>query len=205
MSSEIDTLDEPAFKAELTSLIPHLRAFAKSLCGNAAMADDLAQETMLKAWRARERYEADTNMKAWCFTILRNLFYSEKRRDWRGQSLDPEVAEATLIANDKLSDSVELLELRNAMNQLPDDQRECLIMVGAGGLSYEEVAQICDCAVGTIKSRVSRARKALLELMEGGQVSGFPSQDNLEAHDAFEDILDQADNLIGTPPIPGAA
>ncbi|MFC7292683.1 sigma-70 family RNA polymerase sigma factor [Hirschia litorea] len=205
MASEIDTLDEPAFKAELTSLIPHLRAFAKSLCGNAAMADDLAQETMLKAWRARDRYEADTNMKAWCFTILRNLFYSEKRRDWRGQSLDPEVAEATLVANDKLSDTVELLELRNAMNQLPDDQRECLIMVGAGGLSYEEVAEICDCAVGTIKSRVSRARKALLELVEGSQISGFPSKDDLEAHDAFDDILDQADQLIGTPPVPGAA
>ena len=91
------TLDDQAFKTELAGLIPHLRAFARSLCGNATAADDLAQEAMLKAWKARESYQSGTNLKAWTFTILRNLFYSEKRRSWRRQQLDPEVAEATLF------------------------------------------------------------------------------------------------------------
>ena len=77
------TLDDQAFKTELADLIPHLRAFARSLCGNPTAADDLAQEAMLKAWKARESYQAGTNLKAWAFTILRNLFYSEKRRSWR--------------------------------------------------------------------------------------------------------------------------
>lgn len=186
-------LDELSFKAELTEQIPHLRAFARSLCGNAALADDLAQEAMLKAWRARESYEPGTSMKAWTFTILRNCFYSDKRRSWRRQSLDPEVAEATLVAGDNPEDSMELLAVRNAISRLPDDQRDSLILVGAGGLSYEEVASICGCAVGTIKSRVSRARKALLELM--GDRSNTSSTDDLSAQDAFDDMINQATEL----------
>ena len=154
------------FKSELSALIPHLRAFARNLCNDATQADDLAQETLLRAWKARESYQEGTNLKAWAFTILRNTFYSEKRRSWRRQPLDPEVAEATLVANDDASASMELLALRNAMNRLPDDQREALILVGAGGMPYEEVAEICGCAVGTIKSRVNRARNALAVILE---------------------------------------
>lgn len=187
-------LDDKAFKAELASLIPHLRAFARSLCHNATLADDLAQEAMLKAWKARERYIPGTNMKAWAFTILRNHFYSEKRRSWRRQSLDPEIAEATLVAEDTNTDSLELLSLRNALDKLPDDQREVLILVGAGGMAYEEVAEICGCAVGTVKSRVSRGRKALAELMEQTDAS-FTSRDGLKAEDAFEDIMQEAEHL----------
>lgn len=187
------TLDDQAFKTELAGLIPHLRAFARSLCGNATAADDLAQEAMLKAWKARASYQAGTNLKAWTFTILRNLFYSEKRRSWRRQQLDPEVAEATLVANDDPSSALDLLSLRNGLAVLPEDQREALILVGAGGLSYEETAEICECAVGTIKSRVSRARKALLEVMEGQ--TGFSGEDQLRASEAFDDIMRQADEL----------
>ena len=187
-------LDDAAFKQQITELVPHLRAFARSLCGNVALADDLAQEAMLKAWRARDSFESGTNMKAWCLTILRNVFYSEKRKSWRQQPLDPEVAEATLVSNDDNSASLELLALRNALNQLPEDQKECLIMVGAGGLSYEEVAYICDCAVGTIKSRVSRARKALADIMESNGAS-FNSDGNLHAAEAFDDIMKQAGAL----------
>jgi len=188
------TLDDQAFKTELADLIPHLRAFARSLCGNPTAADDLAQEAMLKAWKARESYQAGTNLKAWAFTILRNLFYSEKRRSWRRQQLDPEVAEATLVANDDASASLDLLSLRNGLTSLPEDQREALVLVGAGGLSYEETAEICGCAVGTIKSRVSRARKALLEILENNEAS-FSSADGLRAADAFDDIMRQADEL----------
>lgn len=187
-------LDANAFKLELAALIPHLRAFARSLSGDATLADDLAQEAMLKAWKSRESFKPGTNMKAWAFTILRNHFYSEKRRSWRRQPLDPEVAEATLVANDDPSAQIELLALRNAINKLPDDQREALILVGAGGMSYEEAGKVCGCATGTIKSRVSRARKALVELTEGTDTT-FSSDDDIDAADAFEDIMAQADGL----------
>ena len=190
------TIDDDAFKAELVELIPHLRAFARSLCGNAAQADDLAQDAMLKAWKARSSYEPGTNLKAWSFTILRNLFYSEKRRSWRSQPLDPEVAEATLVANDNPDAALELLALRNALTKLPDDQREALILVGAGGLTYDEVAEICGCAIGTIKSRVSRARKTLLELVDETS-TGYNSDPAMKAADTLGAIMDEAHALSG--------
>jgi len=188
------TLDDQAFKEELSDLIPHLRAFARSLCGNATAADDLAQEAMLKAWKARASYQAGTNLKAWAFTILRNLFYSEKRRSWRRQQLDPEVAEATLVAPDSAGSALDLLALRNGLTFLPEDQREALVLVGAGGLSYEETAEICGCAVGTIKSRVSRARKALFEILESNEAR-YSGDSTLSASEAFDDIMRQADDL----------
>lgn len=190
-----EQLSDSAFKAELAALIPHLRAFARSLCGNPTLADDLAQEAMLKAWKSRASFKAGTSMKAWAFTILRNLFYSEKRRSWRRQPLDPEVAEATLSTNgDQSADELELLALRNGLKLLPEDQREALILVGAGGFGYEEAAEICGCAVGTIKSRVSRARKSLSEIMESNG-AGFSSDDSLSASDAFGDIMSQVADL----------
>ncbi len=192
-------MDDIKFKKELSELIPHLRAFARNLCSDATQADDLAQETLLRAWKARESYQEGTNLKAWSFTILRNTFYSEKRRSWRRQPLDPEVAEATLVSNDNPSDSMELLALRNALNELPDDQREALILVGAGGLPYEEVAEICGCAVGTIKSRVNRARNALAVIMESNKV-GFNSDSSMSASEAFDDLIAQADSLSGSTP-----
>lgn len=196
MSDSANPVPVEEFKAELTSLIPHLRAFARSLCNDATQADDLAQEAMLKAWNARSSFEAGTNMKAWAFTILRNLFYSEKRRSWRSQPLDPEVAEATIVSHDTTHDNLELLALRNALAKLPPDQREALILVGAGGLSYEEAAEIAGVAVGTVKSRVSRARKSLVELVEAN-AAGFNSDKNLRGEGAFNDIMAQVDALTG--------
>lgn len=191
-------MENSDFKTKLAELIPHLRAFARNLCGNATMADDLVQDALLKAWNARESYEEGTNLKAWTFTILRNVFYSEKRRSWRRQPLDPEVAEATLVANDDPASSMELLTLRNALARLPEDQREALILVGAGGMAYEEAAEICGCAVGTIKSRVSRARNSLAVLMDSNDVS-YSSDDKMSAGEAFGDIMDQAQKLSGEP------
>ena len=109
--------------------------------------------------------------------------------------IDPEVAEATLVANDNPDAAIELLALRNALSKLPDDQREALILVGAGGLTYDEVAEICGCAIGTIKSRVSRARKALAEIMEKGSYDTRP--DGVSALDAIDTILSEADELAG--------
>jgi len=200
MTEEQEKLDSATFKRELTLLIPHLRAFARSLCRDASLADDLAQDAMLKAWNARESFHPGTNMKAWAFTILRNAFYSEKRRSWRRQPLDPEVAEATLVSSSNPTDGLELLALRNALAKLPVDQKEALILVGAGGMSYEEAAEVCACAVGTIKSRVSRARKAVIEILETND-TGYNSDPNMSAGQAFDDIMKQADEIAGAPTV----
>src|ERR1700761_8697216 len=158
--------DDNAFKRELVQLIPHLRAFARTLCGDPTAADDLAQDAMMKAWDARASFQMGTNMKAWTFMILRNQFYSEKRRSWRQTQLDQEAAERTLAATDDPASPLALDELRQALTMLPTEQREALILVGAGGFAYEEAAEICGCAVGTVKSRVSRARRALQGILE---------------------------------------
>jgi RNA polymerase sigma-70 factor (ECF subfamily) len=125
--------------------------------------------------------------------ILRNQFYSEKRRSWRQSQLDQEAAERTLVAVDDPEAPVALDELRQALKTLPEEQREALILVGAGGFAYEEAAEICGCAVGTVKSRVSRARRALLTTLEKG---GY-SRDGKAAGDAMRTILGEADRLAG--------
>lgn len=174
-------MDDAAFKAELVAMIPHLRAFARSLAGKIPEADDLAQDAMLRGWQSRASYIPGTNLKAWLFTILRNQFLSEKRRSWRRQPLDPEMAENTLVATSNPNSNEELIDLRSAMQMLPDDQREALILIGAAGLSYEETAEICGCAVGTIKSRVSRARKTLVEILETRSVGSRAPTDTSAA------------------------
>src|SRR5690349_12621360 len=191
MDGKVMVEAEDTFKTELVAAIPHLRAFARSLCSDPTQADDLAQEALAKAWKARDSFEPGTSIKAWTFMILRNQFYSEKRRSWRSAPLDVEMAENTLLANDDPTVPMDLLELRAALAKLPDDQREALILVGAGGMAYEEAAQVCQCAVGTIKSRVSRARRALETLLaEAG--SRQVGQDDIRADKAFDDILEQA-------------
>lgn len=179
------------FRDGLVALIPQLRAFARTLCGEAAAADDLAQDAMLKAWDARLSFELGTNMKAWTFMILRNQFYSERRRSWRQSQLDQEVAERTLVAVDDPEAPVALDELRQGLAMLPAEQREALILVGAGGFAYEEAAAICDCAVGTVKSRVSRARKALQEILERGDYR----REGSSAGEAMAKILADAERL----------
>jgi RNA polymerase sigma-70 factor (ECF subfamily) len=188
--SAVSANDE-AFKKELVQLIPHLRAFARTLCGDAAAADDLAQDAMLKAWDARNSFQMGTNMKAWTFMILRNQFYSEKRRSWRQSQLDQEAAERTLVAVDDPEAPVALDELRQGLAMLPPEQREALILVGAGGFAYEEAADICGCAVGTVKSRVSRARRALHAILDEGAYD----RDGAAASEAMKSILADAERL----------
>jgi RNA polymerase sigma-70 factor (ECF subfamily) len=182
---------ESQFKRELVALIPHLRAFARTLAGDPASADDLAQDAMMKAWDARASYQMGTNMKAWTFMILRNQFYSEKRRSWRATQLDQEAAERTLVAADDPESPVALDELRLSIGMLPAEQREALILVGAGGFAYEEAADICGCAVGTVKSRVSRARKAIQAIL----AQGAYDRDGRPAGEAMRSILADAERL----------
>jgi RNA polymerase sigma-70 factor (ECF subfamily) len=189
-----DPARDRRFKAELVALIPQLRAFARSLTGDPTAADDLAQDAMVKAWDARASFEMGTNMKAWTFMILRNQFYSEKRRSWRQSQLDQEAAERTLVAIDDPASPVALDELRMGLAMLPAEQREALVLVGAGGFAYEEAAVICGCAVGTVKSRVSRARRALLEILRRGDYV----RDGAPAGEAMGSILAQAERLSNT-------
>ena len=186
-----DPVRDPAFKRELVTLIPHLRAFARTLTGDPTAADDLAQDAMMKAWDARASFQLGTNMKAWTFMILRNQFYSDKRRSWRQSQLDQEAAERTLVAVDDPEAPVALDELRLGLGMLPAEQREALILVGAGGFAYEEAAEICGCAVGTVKSRVSRARRALQAILEAGSYD----RDGASASDAMRAILADAERL----------
>ena len=186
-----DPARDKAFKAGLVALIPHLRAFARTLTGDATAADDLAQDAMMKAWDARASFEMGTNMKAWTFMILRNQFYSEKRRSWRQTQLDQEAAERTLVAIDDPSAPVQLDELRLGLAMLPSEQREALVLVGAGGFAYEEAAEICNCAVGTVKSRVSRARRALQAILDKGAYD----RDGAAAGEAMGSILAHAERL----------
>jgi len=192
--ADMEVAAEDRFRNDLVSLIPQLRAFARTLCGEAAAADDLAQDAMMKAWDARSSYQMGTNMKAWTFMILRNQFYSDKRRSWRQTQLDQEAAERTLVAVDDPASPLALDELRQALKMLPSEQREALVLVGAGGFAYEEAAAICGCAVGTVKSRVSRARRALLAVLEAG---GY-DRDGAPAGDAMRSILADAERLSGS-------
>lgn len=175
------------FKTELTALIPHMRAFAKSLCGDPSAGDDLAQDSLVKALSAHASYKPGTNMKAWVFMIIRNGFYSEKRRSWRSVQWDVETHERSLTAVTNPTSALELDELRRALGRLPDDQREALILVGAGGLAYEEVAEIAGVAVGTVKSRVSRARDRIALILAEGSFG----DDDIAPSDAMASILAQ--------------
>jgi RNA polymerase sigma-70 factor (ECF subfamily) len=168
MTAETD--HDAAFQSAIVAIIPQLRAFARSLCRDATEAEDLAQEAVARAWVNRGRFEMGTNIKAWAFMILRNQFYSDKRRSWRNVPLDPDVAAQTLVAINSPSGNLELDELRRAMSMIPDEQREALILIGAGGLSYEEASEICGVAIGTMKSRVSRARDRLALIYATGEI-----------------------------------
>ena len=164
---------DPALRDQILAAVPSLRAFAISLSGNVDRADDLVQETILRALANIHSFQPGTNMPAWLFTILRNLFRSEYRKRRREvEDADGSFAE-TLKSHPDQMGRVEFQEFRTALAQLPAEQREALILVGASGFSYEEAADICECAVGTIKSRVNRARSRLAKLMAVDNLDEF--------------------------------
>ncbi len=159
----MSTLDP---RDELITHLPALRAFALSLTRNRATADDMMQDTVLKAWTNLDKFQAGTNMRAWLFTILRNNFYTSRRK------MNREVADVDNVFSDGLSvkpdhdGRLQMMDFKTALKQIPDEQREALILVGASGFSYDEAAEMCGVATGTIKSRVNRARARLTELLD---------------------------------------
>ncbi|HET7210190.1 MAG TPA: sigma-70 family RNA polymerase sigma factor [Methyloceanibacter sp.] len=162
-----------SLREQLVAEIGSLRAFAVSLCGDKERADDLVQETLFKAWNHLESFKEGTNLKAWLFTILRNTYFSERRKRRREVEDADGAYAARLSTNPEQHGHMDMQDFRAALTQLPDDQREALILVGAAGFSYEEAAEISGCAVGTIKSRVNRARNRIgtmlgLDMEESG-------------------------------------
>ncbi len=156
---------EPALRDELIAAIPSLRAFALSLTNDPTRADDLVQDALVRAWSSFDRFERGTNLHAWLFTILRNNLYSEHRKRRRELEDVDGVYAGSLVAAPEQQGHLDFEDFRRALAQLPLDQREALILVGAQGFSYEEAANVCGCAVGTIKSRVNRARARLAALL----------------------------------------
>ncbi|WP_288939411.1 RNA polymerase sigma factor [uncultured Roseovarius sp.] len=165
-------------REELIEHLPAMRAFAMSLTRNSAAADDLVQDTIVKAWGKFDHFQTGTNLRAWLFTILRNTYYSLYRKR-RREVEDPDGEMAGAISEKPAHDGhLVMNDFREAFAQLTDEQREVLILVGAEGFSYEDAAEMCGCAVGTIKSRTNRARKRLAELMH------LDEDDSLDMTDA---------------------
>ncbi|NJM33651.1 MAG: sigma-70 family RNA polymerase sigma factor [Rhodomicrobium sp.] len=154
-------------RADLVKSIPSLRAFAISLCHDRTEADDLVQETLIKAWNHLGNFEEGTNLKAWLFTILRNNFYNGLRKRKHQTEYERTVDTALFVTPASQDKIIEFADMLRNLRELPDDQREALILVTVENLPYEEVAAICGCPVGTIKSRVNRARARLEALMNG--------------------------------------
>jgi len=181
--------DTPEFQESLVDVLPHLRAFARSLTRRREQADDLVNDAVVRALAAAEQFQPRTNFKAWMFTILRNLYYNEGRKNRSMVPFDDVEAHLHAIPPAQHA-ALEFCDFRRAFWQLGADHREVLILVGASGLSYEEAAGVCGCAVGTIKSRVSRARSELTRLLssdaleiartDSAPVSGSDAADLLE-------------------------
>ncbi|MFZ7093888.1 RNA polymerase sigma factor [Primorskyibacter sp. 2E233] len=165
-------------REELVEHIPAMRAFAMSLTRNSATADDMVQDALVKAWTKIDSFQAGTNMRAWLFTILRNTYYSHFRKRRREVEDGDGVLSAGLAQKPDHDGRLQMRDFNTAFAELNEEQQEALVLVGAGGFSYEEAAETCGVAVGTIKSRVNRARARLSELM------GLDDDDTLEATDA---------------------
>lgn len=174
-------MSEP--REEILSHLKALRAFAITLAKDETLADDLVQDTILAAWSKFDQFKVGTNLRAWLFTILRNTFFSAKRKT-RFEVDDPTGGFASQLAEKPAHDgTLQFQDFRAAFSTLPDDQREALILIGASGFSYEEAAEMCEVPVGTIKSRANRGRRRLAELLQ------IDDNTSLEITDATTDAV----------------
>jgi RNA polymerase sigma factor (sigma-70 family) len=154
---------EPDEDINIVDLIPALRAFARTFCRDPSDADDLVQETLTKGLANLDKYERGTRMKSWLFTIMRNTFYTHAKTRLRESPGLADCASGRLISEPTQEWTVRSREVHEAINRLPPSKREVLVLIGVLGVSYEEAAEICRCAVGTVKSRLNRARATILE------------------------------------------
>jgi len=179
---------EVTMKGELLGAIPSLRAFAISLCGRSERADDLVQETLVKAWANLGSFQPGSNMIAWLYTILRNEYYGDYRKHRREVADEDGHHAARLATRPTQEGHMQFLDFRAALDRLAADHREALILVGASGLSYEDAASMCGCAVGTMKSRVNRARARLAELL------AMPADNRSESDASWDAAVDASWN-----------
>jgi RNA polymerase sigma-70 factor (ECF subfamily) len=172
---------EDSLRDEMLAATPHLRAFVISFTNHPDRADDLVQDTILRAWANIDRFERGTNLNGWLFTILRNLFHSQYRKRKREvEDADGSYAARLRTLPDQQS-HLDFEDFRTALATLPLDQREALLLVGAQGMSYEEAAEVCNVAVGTVESRVNRARSKLASLLDLTSEAGFGPDDVTKA------------------------
>jgi RNA polymerase sigma-70 factor (ECF subfamily) len=176
------------FRAELVAHLPHLRAVARALTGHRDRADDLVNDTVLKALSAEEQFQPGTYLKAWLMTILRNHYINGLRRTRIEVETIGEIPEAALPSAPNQEHVVEVNEVANALQRMSVEHREILVLVSAAGLSYEEASEVCGCAVGTIKSRLNRARNELKKVLTKSRgLAGEPRGDG---------------TIPGAPPLP---
>ena len=195
-----DEYDNAAFEAALVEHMPLARVYARSLSGGRDFAEDLAQETLAKAWSARRSFTPGSNFKAWLFVILRNELYSRQRRGRRQVPWNDALGETIMAPPAQQQWAVELSDTACAIGGLSDPQREALILVGVGGLSHGEAAAIAKIPVGTVKSRVGRARKALGEMLDNKQ--SLPAKRRSPMGHAMDDILAQLGHFGESPTAP---
>ena len=185
--ASLEGSEDAKFRSDLLALIPRLRGFARALGGSQSTGDDLAQEAMLRAWRGRGGFETGSNMEAWLFRILRNAHISGVRANARRPVCASTDVEETVASADDPSSRLALNDLRRALNRLPAPQREALMLIGAAGWSYEEAARHAGCPIGTLKTRVFRARRSLAEHLSDGVIL----RDAIHPADAAEGLMRQ--------------
>ena len=156
-----------AFKSQMVALIPALRGFARGLCRDKVLADDLVQEAMMRAWASRHTFITGSNFRAWMFMILRNHYFADSKKRSRYSVWDPEAAERILVQEATQESGVHVDDVMRAIHRLPDQQREILLLVAGAGLSYEEAAVVTGANMGTVKSRLNRGRAGVKALLEG--------------------------------------
>jgi RNA polymerase sigma-70 factor (ECF subfamily) len=177
------------FEADLIALIPQLRAFSRLLCARRSISEDMAQDALTKAWRAQASFEPGTNLRAWLFAILRNEYYSHGRRAWREMHWDEVLGDRIAAPTLEQEWSMELSDTARALDGLNKEQRDALILVAAGGFTLRDAAKFCAASVGTIKSRVARARDAVRKSLNGEKP--MLPRSGVRAADTTDNILAQ--------------
>jgi RNA polymerase sigma-70 factor, ECF subfamily len=193
MTPQCDLHSAATFETDLAKHAPFLRNFAQSLSAKPDLAEDLAQEALARAWQSRRSFTLGTNLKAWLCTILRNEYYSHQRRAWRRIPWDAALGETIAAPPREQEWSVEFADMARAMHGLPAPQREALILVGAGGFSYGDAARLSRCAVGTVKSRVARARRTLRRILDGRVM--LPIKSRTPTGSAMDEVIAQLNHL----------
>jgi RNA polymerase sigma-70 factor (ECF subfamily) len=181
------------FERDLVALMPDLKAYSRGLCGRTGMGDDIAQDALAKAWSARGSFASGTNLKAWLFTILRHEFFSYTRRSWRGVRWDEELGDNIPVPGDEQMGALDLSDCARGFDQLPKSQRDALILIGAGGYTYQETAVILGTAVGNIKSRTARGRARLSQYFDGERK--IPDRKLTPASRGIDEFLARVESL----------